>query len=298
MRTPVVSPYTAFNALPDSRPEDADVLLLPLPYERTVSSGRGTGLAPAAIWAASQQGEFYDDEMGRSLDEWTYYSAQPPVDAEPGVYHTRVTRAARALHEYDGLVVGVGGEHSVTPPLIEAAMDGAKDYRALTVVHFDAHADLRPQWGGSRYSHASALYPVVERGAALVTIGIGDISREELRYAQEARVALFRAQELATNDALLLARLARITGPVYVTVDVDCLDLSLCPGTGTPVPGGLSWNQAISYLKALLYGNRATELIGLDLVETVPQSTTQINETVAVGLLDKAILYALAAPLR
>ncbi|NIL97462.1 MAG: hypothetical protein GTO53_07565, partial [Planctomycetales bacterium] len=137
-----MNPTTLF-ALPDSSPQDADVLLLPLPYEQTACYGKGTARAPQAIWQASTHVELWDEELDFDLDSLRFHTAPPvkPVGDEPAEkYLARVQAAAEALHQHPGLVVGVGGEHSLTPPLAEAAVGGAASLASLTVVQIDAHS--------------------------------------------------------------------------------------------------------------------------------------------------------------
>jgi agmatinase len=289
-----------FLDLPDRGPGEAQVLLLPLPFEATVSFGRGAARGPEAIWQASAQVEVWDEELDFDLDRLAYHSA-PALESQPGepvdAYLERVCWTARSLRRWGGLVVGVGGEHSLTPPLARAAV-GDGDWPSLTVVQIDAHADLRDTYQGTPHSHACAMRRLVERGAGLIAIGIRSADRAECEYGRRSgRVRTFWAQRLAADPAAeqeLLATLARIDGDVYLTIDIDGLEISLCPGTGTPQPGGLGWWQTLRYLRALLRDNRSVRLVGCDLVETAPQPGTRVNEFAAARLLAKAIAYRFA----
>lgn len=301
-----------FLGLPPAPPSRADVLLLPLPFEGTVSYGTGTAAGPAAIWEASAQIELWDEELDFDLDRLHYFSAEPLRlgDGEPPAsYLQRVRAAAAELHRHGGLVVGVGGEHSLTPPLVEAAANAARNpadtsqspphdfpLAGVTVVQFDAHSDLRDEYGGHPESHASAMRRVVEKGARVIAIGIRSAERAEFEYGRAGgRVTTYFAQELAENPdrgRALCDELASLSGDVYLTIDIDGLDGPLCPATGTPQPGGLGWWQTLRYLRALLRGNAGNRrLIGCDLVETVPMAGTQINEFTAAKLLTKVIAY-------
>jgi agmatinase len=221
-----------------------------------------------------------------------------PRDDEPvAEYLDRVTRVAAALHRPYTLVLGVGGEHSLTPALVRAAV-GEGDWSGLTVVQFDAHADLRDQYDDTPHSHACAMRRLVEQGASLIAVGIRSLDRDEAEYGRASpRIRTFPAQALASDPAIeaeLLSVLAGLAGRVYLTVDVDVLEPGLCPGTGTPQPGGLGWWQILRYLRALLRPRAGFELLGGDLAETVPQPHTQVNEFVAARLLAKIIAYAVA----
>ena len=298
--------YPRFLDIPAAAAAEADVLLLPLPFEATVSYGHGTGAAPEAIWRASGQVEDWDDELDFDLFAPKYHSA-PPVtygDEEPEDYLRRVREAARELHAHRGLVFGIGGEHSLTPALIQAAAAAGKisDLGRLTVVQIDAHADLRDEYDQTRFSHACAMRRVLDLGASVLAIGVRSADRAEARFGRECgRVETWYAQTLATDPACeprLLERLGGLTGDVYLTVDIDALDPALAPGTGTPQPGGLGWYQTLRLLRRLLRENPAARLVGCDLCEVVPQEGTAVNEFVAARLVCKIIAYHLQARAR
>ena len=289
-------------ALPDNSPKDADVLLLPLPYDGTACYGKGTARAPEAVWQASTHVELWDEEMDFDLDTLRYHSAaavQPAADEQPERYLDRVRIAASQLHDHPGLVVGIGGEHSLTPPLAEAAVGGVEGLANLTVVQIDAHSDLRSSYEGSPHSHACAMRRLVDRGARVIAIGIRSAEREEFSFGTSSGlVDTYFAQDLATvasREQELLNQLATLAGDVYLTIDVDGLETSLCPATGTPQPGGLGWWQALRYLRVLLNQNRQRNLRGCDIVETVPQVGTRVNEFTAARLLAKIVSYYIAS---
>ena len=287
-----------FLGLPDSDPAEADVLLLPLPWEGTVCYGKGTSRAPEAIWEASTHPELWDEAIGFDLSSLSFHSAPPVVpqdDEGPESYLERAREACAALHRYRGLVVGIGGEHSLTPSLVAAAVGDTRDLSGLTVVQFDAHADLRASYRGTSHSHACAMRHLVDRGALLIAVGIRSIAEEEAAFGRASgRVRTFYGHELegsGEREEALLEALLGLEGDLYLTFDIDGLDPALCPGTGTPVPGGLGWWQAMRYLETLLHRNRALRLVGCDLVETVPQPGTQVNEYTAARLLTKMLAF-------
>lgn len=291
-----------FLDLPQTDASDADVIVIPLPYEATVSYGRGTAGGPAAILRASAEVETWDDQTCFDLETLRYHTADPliPLLDEPTAeYLRRVETAAAAFHSHRGLVVGIGGEHGLTPPLVRAAA-GQDDLSGITVVQLDAHADLCESYGGSIDSHASAMRRLVERGADLIAVGIRSMSREEAEFTRGCeQIRTFYAGELAAEcptgaadrRAELLTMLSQLQGDVYLTIDIDALEVALCPGTGTPQPGGLGWWPTLNYLHALLVENQAARLIGVDLVETAPQPGTQVNEFTAALLLAKVVAY-------
>ena len=289
--------FERFFDLHQAVSEEADVIMLPLPYEGTVCYGMGTADGPAAIWEASRHVELWDEETGLDLSGLAFHSAlpvQPEEGERPGDYHARLETAARPLHGEQGLVFGVGGEHSLTPPLVAAAAQDPEEMTGITVVQFDAHADLRDEYQGTPFSHACAMRPMVTRGAELIAIGIRSAERQEAAWGEgTGRVSTWYEHELesADREEELLFRLRELEGAVYLTIDIDGLEPSLCPGTGTPVPGGLSWRQTMRYLRALLKENAAVRLIGCDVVETAPQLHTQVNEYTAARLIAKILAY-------
>ena len=289
-----------FLDIPEFEPDAADVLLLPLPFEATVTYGGGTAAAPEAIWRASAQVELWDEETNVDLAELRAFSAEPirPHRHELVTeYLDRVRATAAELHRHGGLVVGVGGEHSVTPPLVLAAA-GVEDLSDVTVVQFDAHADLREEYNGTPHSHACAMRSLVDRGARLVTIGCRSAEREEFAHGvATGRVQTFWARKLAqepAEEAALLACLEGLSGRVYLTIDIDVFEVHLCPGTGTPEPGGLGWWPVLRMLERLVRRNQQCQLIGCDLVEVAPQAGTGVNEFVAAKLLAKLLAYHVA----
>ena len=285
-----------FLDLPDSDPRDAEVILLPLPFEGTVSWGRGTARGPDAVLDASRQVETWDEETDFDLKDISFHWSQgvSPADREkPGAYLDRVLEAARAANEQDALVIGVGGEHSVSTPLAIAAA-GQEDLSGLTVVQLDAHADLRETYGGSEHSHACVMRRLLDRGASILAIGVRSASRNEAEHGQSTgRWEPWYAHRLAAEgerEDPLLERLRSVEGEFYLTIDTDCLEVTHSPSTGTPEPGGLRWWQAMKYLRTLLQSS-SRKLAGLDIVETVPCEGTTVNEYSSARILCKALAY-------
>ena len=294
--------WPAFLDLTPAAAEEADILLLPLPYEASVSYGTGTARGPAAIWRASAEVELRDEQSGFDLQTVKWHSAPPVVPKENESaenYLSRVEQAAASLNKNRGLVVGIGGEHSLTPVLVRAARAGG-DLSGVTAVQFDAHADLRDTYAGSPFSHACAMRRVVELSADVLAIGVRSSCKEEADFAEHnPHVKTFPARRLSQYllpgdknlEQELLETLKNIRGDVYLTIDVDVLEVHLCPATGTPQPGGLGWWQTLRYLHALLAENQKCRLIGFDLVETVPQESSQVNEFTAAILLAKIVAF-------
>ena len=283
--------------LPQSPLADADLICLPLPFEASVSYGRGTARGPEAILLASHQVETWDDETRVDLETIRFHTClpiTPQAEESPGAYLHRVEAfAVDVLKQMTpgALLVTLGGEHSVTPQMI-AAMARANSFgqpQDLTVVQIDAHADLRDQYEGSAHSHACAMRRALDIGGSLVAIGVRSRSREEAEFAAtNDRISTYLARDLARLPATwdrLLSHVRNLTGPVYLTIDIDGLCPSLCPGTGTPEPGGLSWWDVTRLIATLFTEAKRAQVVAVDLVEVVPTAGTQVNEFTGARLL-------------
>ena len=172
-------------------------------------------------------------------------------------------------------VVALGGDHSVTHPLVQAHREALGDFSLL---HVDAHADLYPEWQGSVYSHASPFYRLLTEGFPLVQVGIRAMDRDSLRLARKKGVALFPAHRIH-REGLPLDEILRALGKrVYISLDFDALDPSLMPSVGTPLPGGLSYRQVVDLLEAVF---REKEVVGMDFVELSPNGQFHAEMTAA-----------------
>ena len=291
----------------DSDPSSAQIHLLPVPFAATVSYGVGAERGPAAIHAASHQIDLYDFHFGRIYEAGIYLQAPNPEVAaahdraraaaaavlavggvtpgdprcaavdDAGALVNEALRAAVEPLLDAGKVVGVvGGDHS-TPFGAIAAAAARGD---LGILHVDAHADLRPAYEGFRWSHASIMHNVLDACpgiSRLVQVGIRDFSEGEFRaiHASEGRVlthfdAQWRQRQFAgcKLDELVSEALDALPQDVWVSVDIDGLDPSLCPNTGTPVPGGLAFAELAHLLHRLAGSGR--RVVGFDLVEVAP----------------------------
>jgi agmatinase len=273
-------------------PESARAVVIPFGLEASVSYGGGTATGPAAILAASRQLELFDDELG--CEPYLRYGVA--AVREPAI--ARAMEAA--LAQLQGLVESaldagkfplvLGGEHSLTVAPVRALAARHKD---LVVLQLDAHADLRDGYQGERFSHAAAMRRVLDNpNVSLVSVGIRAISKEEVEFyeASRARIAIHWAKDQARWDIGEI--LAPLQGrPVYITFDVDVLDASVMPATGTPTPGGLSYGAALAIVRqACLTGN----VVGADLVELAPIKGLHACDYTAAAIAYKLLSYALA----
>lgn len=280
--------FTKFQNHPQASAEEARVVILSLPSEMTVSYMKGTAGGPAAILAASHQLEDWEEDTGldtayglpmRSLGE-----VAPAEGETTAAYAERVHAAASACPE--AFMVALGGEHSVTWPVIRARMAPGD-----TVVVIDAHPDLRSAYEGDPLSHASVVRRIVEGGFRVVQIGTGCNTKEEADFVEgRADFRRFWAREAATEEGYraILETLGWIEGRVWLSIDLDGLCTSIMPGVGTPVPGGLSWHRAVGIIERL-FANDMAKVVGLDVVELRPLPESELSEFTAAKLIQKCL---------
>jgi len=272
----------------ESRYEDSAIVVLPVPFGGTVTYGRGTENGPEAMRVASCQVELFDEETRREPFRAGIHTA-PPVDCagvDPG---TMVARVAERVERYLGdgkLVVTLGGEHSISPG---ATGPYSRRHPGLTIVHFDAHSDLRDSYLGSRHNHACAGARMREH-ARLVQIGIRSQSPEEREIIDRGEVETIFAHQMQEGDWARDA-LSRIDAgsPVYVTVDLDYFDPSIMPATGTPEPGGGQWYPTLRFLREL---SEKASIVGFDLMELAPIPGLHAPDFLAARLIYKLLAYS------
>jgi len=295
--------------------EDATLLLLPVPWAATVSYRRGTDRAPEAIRLASRQVELFDLELGSPYqagiamlepDEQILVLCQQGEAARESGDPQAVDRFACELHRRAGeiavsrleqgkIIAVIGGEHGTGLGAMRAAAAGEAEFGLLQV---DAHADLRDRFQHCRYSHAAWASRALEECptlTSLVQVGVRDCSKSEAdRVREDPRIRSFGDRQL---DSDVLTQICeRLPPAVWVSFDIDGLDPSLCPNTGTPVPGGLCWREATALLRTLAESGR--RIVGFDLCEVVPEGGERSpgegwDEIVAARLLYKLCGYAL-----
>ena len=258
--------------------ETSRAVVLPIPFESTVSYMGGTRHGPRAILHASTQVELYDREFGSEPALAYGVHTLPylaPSHASPEATVAAIAACAAEHAAAGKLVVGLGGEHTVSVGL------GRGLARALgtplTTVQIDAHSDLRDLYEGSPYSHACAARRLMDLGP-VIQLGIRSLCREEAEFIAGARadgpsagenLRVFFAEEVHAGPAHLAELSERVRGRrVFLTIDVDGFDPAVVPATGTPEPGGLSWQQVLAIVRAVA---RTAGVAGFDVVELAPQ---------------------------
>ncbi|MBI4539520.1 MAG: agmatinase [Gemmatimonadetes bacterium] len=272
----------------------ARVLVLPVPYEATTSWGGGTRRGPYAILEASRYVELYDQEL-----DWEPYTVGihtlPALElsrAGPAAAIQELERAYGALLDAASgrFIVMLGGEHSISAAAVR--VHAARASRRISVLQLDAHADLRPDYEGTPYSHASAMHRVIE-AADLVAVGVRALTpAERVQAAGRDGVTLILADEMWEDDRWMERALDALGDNVYLTFDVDFLDPSLVPSTGTPEPGGGDWYRTLRFLRRVFEGRT---VIGCDLVELAPIPGLRAPDFLVAKLVYKLIGYRFAS---
>ncbi len=279
---------------PEYTGESARYVIFPVPYEGTVCFEKGTAAGPERILAVSDQMEYIDEET--LIEFWKPgIRTLTPLTAEPAprTEMEAVYKRAKEENLFSGgrLPVTLGGEHSITAPLLLAV---AETYPEFSVLQFDAHSDLRESFPpGGRDSHASVMRRALEITPNLVQVGIRSFSEEDLVSCPEQVRRFITPARLEDDfDATLAEIISRLSEKVYITIDMDVFDPSFAPGVGTPEPGGLSWRQVTKILRAVFC---AKKVIGADIVETAPIPGQVVTEFLAARLIAKLMVYDQAA---
>ena len=244
------------------KPEDAFFHVLPVPYEASVSYGGGTGSGPAAILGASWQLEIWDGKSNPS-EKGIYTHAPVNVKGKPEKVIDNIAAATKALVKSGGFPIGLGGEHSVTYGIIKGLLDaGISDFG---VVQIDAHADLREKYDNEIHSHASVMYLLGQEKYKIAQCGVRALSLEEVNNQIKFQIISFSVEEIRKNNKIKLPE--NFPKKIYVSFDLDGLDPSVMPATGTPVPGGLGFYDSLQLIENLI---KDREVVGFDVVELSP----------------------------
>lgn len=314
---------------------DARVVLLPVPFDATTSYGKGAAKGPRAILEASRQVDLFDLETGRPYETGVFMLDE---SADVRAWNDEANDLSEAVIEAAGIVAGdpelegalarvneisarvndftyreakrlidskkivglIGGDHAVPFGCIRAH---AESFPGLGVLHFDAHADLRPAYEGFEWSHASIMNNVARHCGIdkLVQVGIRDLSEEEFAQIERSNgkiqafydVDLKRAQRRGESwDSIADRIAASLPKQVYISFDIDGLDPALCPNTGTPVPGGLQFHEATAVIEAVVRSGRT--IVGFDLNEVAP-GDDEWDANVGARLLYKMIGWTLVS---
>ena len=274
------------GAAATTRFDDAGVVVLPVPYEATVSYGGGTAGGPEAILRASTQVELYDEQLGSEpFHAGLFTDAMLDTRGTTEQVVNRIEARFGSLMDAGKWVVMLGGEHAITPGGVAAA---ASRHPELHLVQLDAHADLRQQYAGDRWSHACAMARCVDLGVPLTAIGIRNYSIDEARWMREGipDYRIVHAWEMLSDGWIEHALDGLDEKPVYLTIDLDYFDPAIIPATGTPEPGGGAWWPTLVFLDRLI---KRANVVACDLVELAPSPPLHHADFTAARLAYKLI---------
>ena len=243
-------------------------IVIPFGLEKTVSYGGGTKNGPKEIIKASHQVELYDEEFNCEPFRKIGIKTIKPFKISKNIKIAldQISKLNEKILSKNLFPLTLGGEHSITPGCIRPF---AKKYKNICILHFDAHADLRNSYNNEKYSHASAIRRCLDnKNISLISFGIRNISKEEIPYLKKnsKRINIFWAKDKKKWDLKRFKNLIKKKN-VYLTFDVDSLDSSLMPATGTPEPGGLFWDETLEIIKIAA---KNSNLVGADINELAP----------------------------
>ncbi len=283
MTPPAFIPFGG-DEIAEPDPDAARIVVLPIPYENAVSYGTGAKEGPLHLLAASEQLERLDEE---SLVDWGDLKphTRPPISLpeDPEAAVQAMAAAAGEILDRGQRLLAIGGDHAAAIGPIRAAAERHPD---IGVLQIDAHPDLRDQWNGSRYNHGCVMRRVLDdMGLPIVQVGVRTLSPEERDLIRERNLRPFWAHDIDPLDRGWIAEVVdRLPPKVYLTFDLDGLDPSVLPGTGTPEPGGLSYRQATALIQTL---GREREVFAADICELAKIRGTQVSEYTAARIAAK-----------
>lgn len=248
-----------------SKKEDSRFIILPVPYESTTTYGHGTAHGPNGIINASLNMEVYDEELRQEtfkLGIHTLPFLEPNTAGPEYMIDELSDFVYKEINSYnkDKILICLGGEHSISPGLVKGFR---KKYSNLSILHLDAHADLRDSYQETQFSHACAVRRILEF-SPVVSCGIRSLSKEEADFIEESGQKIFWGNDALKNPDKVSFLLK---DEVYITLDVDVLDPSVMPATGTPEPDGWTWRELNNFLKDIILSKN---IVGIDIVELSP----------------------------
>ncbi len=263
--------------------ETAKVVLIPVPYDGTSTWQKGADKGPEAFLDASENMELYDIETDSEVYKNGVYLAPPVVvNSTPEAMADAVHQETKKFIKKKKFVTIFGGEHSISIGTIRAFNEA---FDNLTVLHIDAHADLRKSYEGSSCNHACAVYEA-SQNTNLIQVGIRSMDIQEKSVMDYDKTHF--AHEMAIDDTWMDSVIEQMTDNVFITFDLDAFDPSILPSTGTPEPGGLFWYETLDFLK-LVFNEK--NVVGFDIVELCPNKNDKSSDFLAAKLYYKMLSY-------
>ena len=285
-----LSPKKGFLGIDAEQNESHKVIVVPFGLEKTVSYGGGTKNGPKEIIKASHQVELFDEELNKEP-----YKEIGIKTLKPFSIKKKIKNALDQLSKINEDIISdgkfplvFGGEHSITPGSIKPF---AKKYDEITLLHFDAHADLRESYNGEKFSHASAIKRCLDhKNLKVVSFGIRNLCKEEMDFYNHNRdrIEIFWGKDKQKWDLFMLDKFFKNKN-VYITFDVDGLDASIMPATGTPEPGGMLWEDVLPIIKKVC---QISNIVGADINELAPIKNFNSYNFLVAKLAYKIISYS------
>ena len=266
-----------------SKLDTSKIVLIPVPFDGTSTWQKGADKGPEAFFEATENMELYDIETQTEVYKQGIFLADAIIEkssAEAVV--NEVHKITKKYIKRNKFVTAFGGEHSISIGSIRAFNEC---FDNLTVLHIDAHADLRKEYEGSKFNHACALYEASQT-TNLIQVGIRSMDVMETTVMDEEKT--YFAHEMAADDTWMDSAIDQMTENVYITLDLDALDPSIMPSTGTPEPGGLFWYELLEFLKTVFEDKN---VVGFDIVELCPNEHDKSPDFLAAKLYYKMLTY-------
>ena len=267
-----------------------NVVVIPFGLEKTVSYGSGTSKGPKKIIEASHQVELFDEDLNNEPYKHIGIKTLEPFPIKKNMADAlkQIENINKILLDKKKFPLTLGGEHSLTPGAIRPFI---KKFGKICLLHFDAHADLRNSYNNNKFSHASAIRRCLDNpNVSVVSFGIRNISLSETSFLRKnkKRIKIFWAKDKANWNLNQFKKIIK-NKKLYLTFDVDGLDSSLMPATGTPEPGGLFWNETIRIIKIAA---QSSQIVGADINELSPIKGFDCYNFLVAKLAYKIISYS------
>ena len=284
-----LSPKKGFLGIDAELSRSPQVIVVPFGLEKTVSYGGGTKNGPKEIIKASHQVELFDEELNKEPYKVIGIKTLKPFSIKNKIENAleQLSKINEDILSSDKFPLVFGGEHSLTPGSIKPF---AKKYDEITLLHFDAHADLRESYQGEKFSHASAIKRCLDyKNLKVVSFGIRNLSKEEMDFYNNNRdrIEIFWGKDKQTWDLSLLDKFFKNKN-VYITFDVDGFDASIMPATGTPEPGGMLWEDVLPIIKKVC---QISNVVGADINELAPIKNFESYNFLVAKLAYKILSY-------
>ena len=280
-----------FGGLPPeySSYKNSDIVILPVPFDKTSSWIKGSAKGPGAIINASGNMELYDIETASEVYKKGIHTSNEIVSNNSRDIVNKVHRKAGKLLIDGKFAVVLGGEHTVSLGSVKAH---AERFNNMSILHLDAHSDMRDSYEGDKYSHACVMARAKEITGNIVSVGIRSMDSSELKNIDRNRI--FYAPDICKSKGWIKKVAGKLSGNVYITIDLDVFDPSIMPSTGTPEPGGLGWYEVIDLLEDV---SKNKNIVGFDVVELCPNKNNVAPDFLAAKLIYKLLSFKFASPM-